>query len=378
MTPHMKPVGHRFAHARVVSGSVFVAALAGAAGLTSPSVALQPGLSPRQLAGQRVIYSYPGLTPPATLLRKVRAGEAAGVIFFAENIGSRAQIRAVVRELQQAAAQSPVKAPLLLMTDQEGGQVRRLTGAPVLSEKQIGVSAAPASAAQEAGRGAGLNLKGVGMNVNLAPVLDVYREPGNFIDQFGRAYSRNPHTVARLGRDFITAQQRTGVAATAKHFPGLGAATKTQNTDEGPVTLRVPVTTLRAVDELPYSSAIASGARLVMISWATYPALDAHRPAGLSTMVVRGELRQRLKFVGVTITDALEAGALRRFGTVSNRAVLAARAGMDLVLCSARSVQQGTSAVSALAAGRQRGQLNRRAFDASVNRVIALRVAVGT
>jgi beta-N-acetylhexosaminidase len=204
-------------------------------------------------------------------------------------------------------------------------------------------------------------------------VLDVYRGLGNFVDHFGRSYSRNPQTVARLGGDFIRAQQRTAVAATAKHFPGLGAATRTQNTDERPVSLPLSVRTLRGVDELPYSSAISSGVRLVMASWATYPALDRRHPAGMSTVVIQRELRQRLKFAGVTITDALEAGALRAFGRASNRAVLAARAGMDLLLCSARSVRQGTSVVSALAAARASGALDVPAFNASVERVIALR-----
>jgi beta-N-acetylhexosaminidase len=358
---------------RLVPVCVVAAALTAGAADTMSSAALPPRLSPRQLAGQRVIYSYRGLTPPATLLQKIKAGEAAGVIFFGENIASRAQIRSVTGQLQRAAARSPVKAPLLLMTDQEGGQVRRLAGAPVLSEKQIAASADPASAAEQAGLGAGLNLEGVGMNVNLAPVLDVYRGLGNFVDHFGRSYSRNPQTVARLGGDFIRAQQRTAVAATAKHFPGLGAATRTQNTDERPVSLPLSIRTLRGVDELPYSSAISRGVRLVMASWATYPALDRRHPAGMSTVVIQRELRQRLKFAGVTITDALEAGALRAFGPASNRAVLAARAGMDLLLCSARSVQQGTSVVSALAAARESGALDVPAFNASVERVIALR-----
>jgi beta-N-acetylhexosaminidase len=362
--------------AGVVLILVFVVVLAAGGELTAPSAAPQQQLSTRQLAGQRVIYSYPGLTPPVTLLEKIRAGEAAGVIFFGENIASRAQIRGVIAKLQQAAAQSPVKVPLLLMTDQEGGQVRRLAGAPALSEKQVGAAADSTSAAEQAGRGAGLNLKGVGMNLNLAPVLDVYRAPGNFIDRFGRSYSRSPRTVGRLGADFIRAQQSTGVAATAKHFPGLGAATRTQNTDELPVTLRLSLGTLRAVDELPYSSAVASAVRLVMVSWATYPALDPRHPAGLSSAVVQDELRKRLKFAGVTISDALEAGALRAFGSASNRALLAARAGIDLLLCSARSVQQGTSAVSALAAARESGRLNAASFDAAAQRVIALRSAL--
>src|SRR3979411_2598040 len=83
-------------------------------------------LTPQQQAGQRIIYSYTGLTPPTSLIQRIQSGQAAGVIFFGDNISSDNQINSVVTQLRQAAAQSPVHAPLLLMTDQEGGQVRRL------------------------------------------------------------------------------------------------------------------------------------------------------------------------------------------------------------------------------------------------------------
>jgi beta-N-acetylhexosaminidase len=375
-----------------LAAAVLTLASAGAAltgGLASASGRLMPAsattatrarpsaLSPRQLAGQRVIYSYVGLTPPASLLTQIEKGQAAGVIFYSDNISSKAQIKTVIQELQQAAAQSRVHEPLLMMTDQEGGEVRRLPGAPGRSEKQIGESSNPAGAARAAGRGAGLNLKSVEMNVNLAPVLDVYREPGDFIDQYGRSYSNNPRTVAQLGSDFINAQQQTGVAATAKHFPGLGAAATNQDTDSGPVTLNVSKHELRTVDELPYRSAIPAGVKLVMVSWAIYPALDPSRPAGLSSDVVHGELRSRLGFKGVTITDALEAGALQPYGSTANRAVLAAGAGMDLLLCASQNVNQGTAAVTALARALKSGELPRAAFMASVNRATALRSELG-
>jgi beta-N-acetylhexosaminidase len=342
---------------------------------TSRATALA-GLSPQQLAGQRVIYSYPGLNPPASLISLIQHGEAAGVIFFGQNISSRAQIAAVIKRLEQADASplNPVRAPLLLMTDQEGGQVRRLPGQPYLSEKQIGAHPLPQAKtlATQAGRGAAANLRGVGMNVNLAPVLDVYRKAGNFDDQFGRSYSMRPAVVSALGANMIKAQQAGRVAATAKHFPGLGAATATQNTDIRPVTLNLPLATIRSVDEAPFKTAISAGVRLVMVSWATYPSIQA-RPAGLSPKVVQGELRNRLKFTGVTITDALEAGALKSYGTTQNRALLAAQAGMDLILAAAQNVTQGQQARGELAAAYSNGTLNRQAFMASVTRVIALR-----
>jgi beta-N-acetylhexosaminidase len=346
-------------------------------GVVRPALAADlPSLSAQQLAGQRVIYSYPGLTPPASLISLIKHGEAAGVIFFGQNISSEAQIAGVIKQLNRANASSlnPVRAPLLLMTDQEGGQVRRLPGRPYLSEKQIGANplAKAKVLATQAGQGAAANLHGVGMNVNLAPVLDVYRKAGNFDDQFGRSYSKNPTVVSDLGANMIKAQQAGGVAATAKHFPGLGAATASQNTDIRPVTLNLPLATIRSIDERPFQAAIKAGVKLIMVSWATYPAIGA-RPAGLSPSVVQGELRNQLKFTGVTITDALEAGALRSYGSTQNRALFAALAGMDVLLCSAQNVTQGNQARSELAAAYRNGTLNGPAFLASVNRVVTLR-----
>ncbi|WP_371477093.1 glycoside hydrolase family 3 N-terminal domain-containing protein [Kitasatospora sp. NBC_00315] len=346
-----------------------------------PAAGASPGRSAEptaeQLAGQRVVYSYRGPTPPEALFEDIRAGRAAGVIFFGENIPDTARLKAVVAQLREAQRQSPVQAPLLLMTDQEGGQIRRLPGEPVQSAKEVGLAADPDAAATRTGRAAGENLAGVGLNVNLAPVLDVYDTPGNFIDRTQRSYGKDPEAVASLGSAFVTAQQQAGVAATAKHFPGLGSAPAGSDTDTGPVTLPVALTVLRDVDEAPYSDAVAAGVDLVMLSWAVYPALDPDRPAGLSRTVVQQELRERLGFRGVTITDALEAGSLAAFGTPGQRAVAAAAAGMDLVLCSARDTVQGEQATTALADALDAGSLDRAEFTAAAARVTALREALG-
>ena len=332
--------------------------------------------TPEQLAGRRIVYSYPGLVPPPALLDEIRAGRAAGVIFFGENVSGPEQLASVVAQLREAQRQSPVLVPLLLMTDQEGGRVRRLPGAPELSARLIGQAADPEAAAATAGADAARNLAGLGLNVNLAPVLDVYDTPGNFIDRSERSYSSDPAVVSALGRAFITAQQQNGVAATAKHFPGLGSAPAERNTDTGPVTLPVTSGTLRGVDEAPYPDAIAAGVGLVMLSWAVYPALDPDRPAGLSTAVVEQELRGRLGYRGVTLTDALEAGALNGFGDTGQRAVAAAAAGMDLLLCSARDTAQGTQATAALAAALATGELDPAEFTAASDRVTALRAGL--
>ena len=342
------------------------------------ATAIAAGLTIRQLAGQRLIYAYAGLQPPPSLLARIRAGEAAGVIFFAPNISSPAQLRATIRRLQRANAASPVRAPLLMLTDQEGGLVNRLPGQPVLSERAIGASSDAQTLAARAGSMAGANLTAAGITADLAPVLDVYRHAGNFIDRYQRSYSMSAAIAARLGQTFITHLQRTGVAATAKHFPGLGAATADQNTDATPVELNLPLQELRRTDEAPYRSAIAAGVKLVMLSWAVFPALDPRMPAGLSARVIGDELRTRLRFHGVTITDSLGAGALARFGGYGQRGLLAASAGEDLILCATTNPDENTpseagNVLDSLSRALAVHSLSRAGAERAAARVIQLR-----
>lgn len=360
------------------TGGVIGAGLALGMASAQPALADPPWfakLSPEQQVAQRVIFSYPGATPSDELLQLIKDGMVGGLIFFGENILSLAQITDVVSELRAAHAQSPTSAtPLILTTDQEGGVVRRLRGQePLLSAKQMGASADRVAEATKGGRGAGLILRQVGMNLNLAPVEDVYREEGNFDDRFGRSFSSDWMVCGELGAAFVRAQQATGVAATAKHYPGLGWATRDENTDLGVVTLTQPADEIRSVDEAAFGPVIDAGVQLVMTSWATYPAIDPDYPAGLSKIFVGGELRGRQHFRGVTITDALEAGALAPFGDTGERSVLSADAGMDLLLCSARDVGQGQEAVAAVTAALGSGRLNPGHFKIALTRVRRLR-----
>ena len=350
----------------------WLAGLACAAALGAAERTDLSTLDRQQLAGQRAIYSYTGPNPPPRLLELIRRGRVGGVIFFGENITSKSQIRGVVNRLQAAQRQSPIKEPLLVMTDQEGGLVRRVPGAPVLSEADIGASGQVTEFGTQAGRNGGINIRGAGINVDLAPVLGVFRQPGDFLDQFQRSYSMDPGVVGAAGSAFVAAQQRTGVATTIKHFPGLGAAEANEDTDLVPVTIDLPLETLRTVDLAPYPAGINAGARLVLSSWATYPALDP-RPAGLSRQWMQGELRERLRFRGVTITDAMEAGALEPFGPTRRRAVLAADAGQDLLLFSSRSLAQGIEGRQSVARALGNGTIERKSFFTSLNRVMKLR-----
>jgi beta-N-acetylhexosaminidase len=338
-------------------------------------------LSTAQQAGQRVIYSYSGTTPPQSLLTEVSRGLVGGVIFFSFNATSQAQLTGAIRQLDQANASQDNPArdyPLLLVTDQEGGMVRRLPWAgPQLSHRQIGEASSPAATATTAGTQAAQGLRAVGMNANLAPVLDVYRQPGDFDDQAGRSFSTNPAVVGSAGAAFTRGQQGGGVAATLKHFPGLGPAATTQNTDNEPVVINEPAATLRSVDEAPYRDAVKAGAKLAMVSWATYPALEQRRlPAGLSPPIVQGELQRRVGFSGTTITDALGAGALRAYGSLPNKTMLAARAGMDALLCTATQPLPGEQCRAGLQDGYNDGALPPMAFRGQLAQLLSLRAGL--
>ncbi len=326
------------------------------------------GLSDGQLAGQRVVLSYSGAIPPAGLLRRIRRGGAAGVILFARNVRSTDAVRRSVASLQRAARRSPVKEPLLVMVDQEGGAVRRLGGGP-----RRPASAVQSTAAARADGGtAARALRRARVNVDLAPVADLCRR-GAAIAREGRCYSRSPRVAARLAGAFADGVCAGGVQATLKHFPGFGRAAV--NTDDAPATIRTPLARLRATDEEPFR-ALRGRAPLVMLSSAVYPALDGERPAPFSKQIATRELRGRVDYRGVSITDDLETPAVARFGGPGARARLGARAGTDLLLF-ARTTAAGAKAAAALRASLRRDGLSRRAFRASVDRVLRLRARLG-
>ncbi len=333
-------------------------------------------LTTLQRAGQKVICSYPGQLVPAETLDAVTQGLCGGIIFFGENLNQSdpSVLLTAVAQLKQANAEGlNAGRALFLSTDQEGGVVRRLPGGPFQNAKQVGHSRNVSAAAASSGQEAAAALKAYGLNLNLAPVLGVYRTPNDFLDEFGRSYSQNASVVSTAAAAFISGQRSSGVLSSAKHFPGLGAA-GSKNTDEEPVTISVPLSELRSIDEAPYKAAIHQAeVELVMPSWALYPSLDAAFPAGLSRTIIQRELRARHGFAGVTVSDAIEAGALRDFGSHEQRARLAADAGMDLILAAARNASQGPSVARALAGAYDSGTLNRTEFDASIVRIEKLR-----
>lgn len=346
-----------------VAAFAFGAALSDRHSESSPSAASQ--LSLPQLAGQRLVAGFPGTAVPAPLRRAIRRGELAGAILFEANLPGRETARRLVGELGSIPRPPGLRDPLLVMVDQEGGLVKRLGGPPSASAQQMG--AAGAAFSRQQGRATAASLRGVGINVDLAPVLDVAR-PGATIAAEERAFGATAAQVAETAVPFAEGLQADGVAATAKHFPGLGAAA--ENTDFAVQRIGLSRRTLRAVDERPYREYVARGGEMVMLSTAIYPAFSP-RPAAFARQISSGELRDRIGFGGVSITDALESVAVRDFGGPARVAIAGVEAGTDLLLFT--DYRAAADAHEAMLRGLHRRELRRPPFEASVSRVLQLR-----
>ena len=276
-------------------------------------------LTLRRQVGQLLVSSFDGATVPPYLRRRLGAGETAGVILFGANGGTAEQWRSLTRGVQRGARGSA-----LVAVDQEGGQIRTLQVAgPQPGQAAQGDPAEVRAVARDAGR----ELSELGVNVNLAPVADVATGAAAL---GGRTFAGGPGEVAARTAAAVTGLRSGGVAATAKHFPGLGAATV--NTDDGPVTISVPRAVLEDRELVPFRAAVRVGVPLVMLSHALYPALDGKRIASQSPAVVRGLLRRRLAFGGVIVTDSMEAAAVLARSGVADAAERSVRAGADLIL----------------------------------------------
>jgi beta-N-acetylhexosaminidase len=266
--------------------------------------------------------------PTPAFLALVRRGRMGGVLLLG-NGWSPAVMAATTAELQRAACATGE--PFLVAADQEGGLVRRLSWAP----PSVAPAQMPTAAmARGQARAAAAALRSAGVDVDLAPVADTPGSSRSFLGS--RAFSRKSWLVAPLAAAFVDGLQQSGIAATAKHFPGLGRAGA--NTDLKAVTIGASAATLRR-GLLPFRKAIAAGVQLVMISSAAYPALDPSRlPAVFSSRIATGLLRDQLGFTGVAVSDALDAPAGR---AVSHAATRALAAGVDLLLFgSERSSEQ--------------------------------------
>ncbi|MDP8943556.1 MAG: hypothetical protein M3N16_05495, partial [Actinomycetota bacterium] len=322
-----------------------------------------PALTVREQVGQLLVSSFPGTAVPAYLGRRLRAGETTGVVLFTRNVVSRAQLRRLTRSLQAAARGSA-----LIAADQEGGVIRTVPFAG--PEPAQPAQVAPATA-EALARRAGRDLRAAGLSVNLAPVADVPDGPASIV--WTRAFRGNARQVASGVAAAVRGYRSAGIAATVKHFPGLGPAR--QNTDDAPVTIERDRASLAGADLVPFRAAIAERVPLVMASHALYPALDDGDVASQSGRVLRGLLRHDLLFGGAVITDSIEAEAVVRRSSVGVAAERSIAAGADLVLMTGAG--SWNAVFPRLLARARRDPTFRRRVGESAARVLALKRRLG-
>ncbi len=322
-------------------------------------------LSPGRLAGERIVVGLSGTTVPAELKQAIRRGDLAGVVLYAGNFPSRPSGRRLIARLQALPRPAGLRDPLLILLDQEGGLVKRVDGAPSVSALAMG-ERGPAFSRREGTR-TGENLRSLGVNVDIAPVLDVAR-PGSSTAHYYRGFGSTATKVTANGVAFAAGLQRAGVAATAKHFPGLGAAPEDTDVEVGRIGLSKAQ--LRRIDEAPYAAYSRIGGDMVMVSTAIYPAFS-DAPAAFSPALVTGELRERIGYRGVAMTDALNTVAVGAYGGPAKSGLAAARAGCDLLLFT--ELAPAEAARRALVRELSSDALDRGQFEAAAERVLALR-----
>ncbi|ASU83093.1 hypothetical protein CDO52_10150 [Nocardiopsis gilva YIM 90087] len=270
---------------------------------------------------------FTGTTVPPWLARAIEDG-LASVLYFTPNLADApARLSAELGELCP---------DLLRACDEEGGTVTRLhaaTGSPYPGHGELGADDDTAHT-REVAEAMGRELRSVGIDAALAPVMDVNVDPANPVIGM-RAFGADPDTVARHGAAFIAGLHAAGVAATAKHFPGHGD-TRVDSHVDLPV-IDIDLETLRRRELAPFGAAIAAGVDMVMVGHIGIPALDGTVPASVSPRVY-GLLRAELGFTGVAVTDALDMRGLTAFTGATDMpehlargAVAALAAGADLL-----------------------------------------------
>ncbi len=254
-----------------------------------------------------------------------------GFVLFSRDIEDPLQLVDLVTAVQKRAIERWQR-PVFIAIDQEGGRVSRLKEpfTQFAGMEELGALSNATEAVMEYARVTSKEMRIVGLNMNLAPVLDVRRDP---VEEHlrGRTLSASPYVVAQLGSIMIKAMEANHIFTVAKHFPGLGKATHDPHRDK--VIIDAPEEELRAVDIFPYSLAIGSGLSGVMTSHAIYPGLDPEKEATRSPSII-GILRKDLGFRGILMTDDLEMGAIKGFSDVLEVGVQALEAGTDVLLIS--------------------------------------------
>ncbi len=331
-------------------------------------------LSIEERVGQVFMVGFSGTSPEdaAPAIRDLKAG---GIIYFARNVGTVEETAALSAALQDMAVQVSAKnLPLLISIDQEGGLVSRLTkGLPGMpGPAALGATGDP-GLTEEVSRAIGIQLRAAGINMNLAPVLDVNDNPANPVIGV-RSFGGDPDVVVPHGCAAVRGYLSSGVCPVGKHFPGHGNTSVDSHLDL-PV-LDHGIERLEEVELAPFRAAVAEGLPAIMTAHIVFKALDPKNPATMSAAVLNGLLREKIGFRGLILTDCMEMQAVARYPGTVEASLLAFKAGADLLLISHTLALQEKAYYALLSAVRS-GEIGEERLNSSVNRILDLKRKTG-
>ncbi len=322
--------------------------------------------------GQVLAIGFDTLTPPQETIDLIQKYHVGNIILFRRNIHDAQQVYELTQYLQRLAREAGHRRPLFIMVDQENGMVRRFGKSLTLFPGNMALGAMNSEQiAYDIALATGRELKALGINMNLAPDVDVNNNPANPVIGV-RSFGEDPQQVARLGIAMLKGYREAGIITTLKHFPGHG-----DTTVDSHLALPViphPLERLATLELLPFKRAIEAGADSVMIAHLYISAFmqDERVPATVSRAIVTNLLREQLGFRGLIVSDCMEMRAISDVVGTEQGTVKALQAGIDLVLVSHHYTPQRGS-IDAIHIAIQDGTLSRERIRDAAERVLQLK-----
>jgi beta-N-acetylhexosaminidase len=332
-------------------------------------------LTLRQKIGQLMVCGFKARSAADAsdeILELIREYHVGGIILFGRNIGIPEEILRLNTRLQLEAKNAGQELPLFICIDQENGVVRRLgEGTTVFPGAMLLGATGNPDFAYDMGLATGKELKALGINWNLAPVVDVNNNSNNPVIGV-RSFGENPVQVAEFGRAAMKGMQAAGVITALKHFPGHGDTNLDSHLELPTITHSIE--RLEEVELVPFKQCIKEGADTIMSAHVYFPAIEKQVgvPATMSKSVITGLLREKLGFEGVVTTDCMEMKAIADTIGTAQGAVEAIKAGVDLIMVSHLPNLQ-KEAIEAIATAVENGEISVDEIDAALERVQKLK-----
>lgn len=319
--------------------------------------------------GAVLVVSWRGTGIPPGVRALLEEGRVGGVLLFASNFGGPTGLKALTDQIRSLASRACLEHPILVMLDEEGGQVNRVM-APFAPPSQLVAGSGGSLHVEALERESAAGLRTLGVGLNLAPVADVRTEPKDMVIG-DRSFGSDAATVAPLVSAAVTGLHEGGIGATLKHFPGLGGAA-------GDPHFAIPTdgeseAKWLQVQAPAFRAGIAAGADAVMTTAVYVPGLGGGTTPAMFSRPVVSRLRTQLGFGGVIVTDSLSMGGVSSLYTLPQATVAALGAGNDLVLLGNGDPAYEASALEAVRTAVISGRLDRVALRTSAQRVNAMR-----